>query len=323
MSMRQISVLGAGAYGTALAVAFARQSHQRIQLWARDAQLAEQMKTKRENQARLPGVSLPGTVDVTADLVKACQADALVVAIPTKALRSFLEEARAYIQAQTVVLCCKGIEAETGALPSGILTDVLPEAVPAILTGPSFAKDIGQGKPTALCLATQIAQAEPLQSCLSGSVLRLYLSRDLTGAQLGGALKNVIAIGAGITMGRGLGESARAALITRGFAEIVDLAVAKGAEAQTLYGLSGFGDLILTATSAHSRNYAFGLKFGSGQISPKHNITIEGINTAQALMSSEHLNTWPTLHTISRLIAGTLDLDSAVESLMARPLRQE
>jgi glycerol-3-phosphate dehydrogenase (NAD(P)+) len=222
----RIGVIGAGAFGTALAVAQAAAGRE-VTLWARDPGAVAAMEATRENAGRLPGVTLPDGVVPTADFARAAAAIVLL-AVPTQSLRGLLEAQAPLLADRVLVACCKGVELGTGLLPSEVIADVLPGARAAVLTGPSFAADIAEGKPTALTLAASGPGAEDLQEALSTRSLRLYLTDDLIGAQLGAALKNVIAIAAGVTVGAGLGESARAALMTRGFAEMTRHAEARG-----------------------------------------------------------------------------------------------
>ena len=323
MADEQLGVIGAGAFGTALAIAQA-QAGRRVVLWARDGAQAQAMAEARVNAARLPGATLPDCITVTDDLTRAAQAPVLLLAVPTQALRGLLQAHAAALHGSVLVLCCKGIERGTGLLPAQVVADVMPGAVSAVLTGPSFAADIASGKPTALTLATEAPQAATLQTGLATRNLRLYLSDDPMGAQLGGALKNVIAIAAGLTIGAGLGESARAALMTRGFAEITRLAEARGAQAATLWGLSGFGDLVLTCTSEKSRNYRHGLALGAGQ-EPGHGQTVEGVMTAHAITEAHEdaAQALPVTAMVSALLRGVLGMDEAIASLLSRPLRHE
>lgn len=324
MTADRIGVIGAGAFGTALAIAQARAGH-RVTLWARDPAQAAAMTSTRQNAARLPGVDLPDEVAVTADFDMATQgAQVLLLAVPTQALRGLVQEHAALLKGRLLVACSKGVERGSGLLPTQVIESVLPDARTAVLTGPSFAADVAAGKPTALTLASQMPNAAALQEQLATPALRLYLSDDVPGAQLGGALKNVIAIAAGITIGAGLGESARAALMTRGFAEIVRLAETRGADPATLWGLSGFGDMVLTCTSEKSRNYRHGLALGSGQ-SPDEGQTVEGVMTAHAIVEATlHADDMlPVSAMVSAFLRSQVSLKDAVSLLLSRPLRHE
>jgi glycerol-3-phosphate dehydrogenase (NAD(P)+) len=223
------------------------------------------------------------------------------------------------------VLCCKGIDLTTGLGPSALLHDACPTARAAVLTGPSFAADIARGLPTALTLASADgALGEELQRRLSTRSLRLYRTDDVTGAEMGGALKNVVAIAAGVTIGAGLGQSARAALITRGYAEMVRLAVSFGARAETLAGLAGFGDLILTCTSEQSRNFSYGLALGRGEAFAA-GVTVEGAATSQAAVGLGRARgvELPVAEMVAALVEGRINVAGAVEALLARPLKEE
>jgi glycerol-3-phosphate dehydrogenase (NAD(P)+) len=318
----EIAIMGAGAFGTAMAIAQAAGG-QRVGLWARNPERAEALRHAGENRAHLPGHALPPGCHVTSQAGDLAAARAVLLCVPTQQLRPFLQAHGAALGGGVLVLCCKGVELGTGFLPSEVVQDCAPDAQVAVLTGPSFATDIAAGKPTALTLATRAPEADALQQLLSAPALRLYLSDDLAGAQLGGALKNVVAIACGVAMGAGLGESARAALMTRGFAEIVRMATHRGARPETLWGLSGFGDLVLTATSAKSRNYTFGLSVGAGAGAPEAGKTIEGIATARALAGAAGADDLPVTRMVDALVTGQITLREAVDALLARPLKRE
>lgn len=321
MQRPEIGVLGAGAFGTALAIALA-QSGRRVTLWARDAAQAQAMAATRVNASRLPGATLPPSLTPTAAVAEAAEAPILLLAVPTQTLRGLAEAQAPLLARRMLVACCKGVELGTGLLPTEVLKAVIPGAATAVLTGPSFAADIAAGKPTALTLATAARDGEALQTALSSHNLRLYRTEDVLGAQLGGALKNVIAIAAGVVLGAGLGESARAALMTRGFAEIQRQAQARGARPETLAGLSGFGDLVLTCTSEKSRNFRHGLAIGRGEI-PEAGQTVEGVMTAHAIAATASPDQLPVTCMVSALLKGRVSLDEAKDLLLSRPLRHE
>ncbi len=317
-----IAVLGAGAFGTALAAALAPQGG--VTLWARDAAHAGEIAAAGENARRLPGVALPATLRVTADAAEA-RADVVLLAMPMQALAGFLEAGAARLDGRRLVACCKGLDLRRRLGPTALIARACPAATPAVLTGPSFAADIARGLPTALTLACADDTAgAALQSVLSGPTLRLYRTSDVTGAELGGALKNVIAIAAGIVLGAGLGESARAATITRGHAEMVRLALRLGARAETLAGLSGLGDLILTATSERSRNFAHGLALGRGA-PPPAGVTVEGVATAQAVrdLAAGLGIEMPLSQAVAAVCTGALPVGEAIDRLFNRPLKEE
>ncbi|MCP3969537.1 MAG: NAD(P)-dependent glycerol-3-phosphate dehydrogenase [Rhodobacteraceae bacterium] len=319
-----IGVLGAGAFGTALAVSLARDG-QPVTLWARNADQVADMATRRENAARLPGVSLPDPVQPTADIADLSGAGTILLATPAQSLCRVLTGFADALVGKHLVACCKGIDLDTGDGPSAIIARAVPGARPALLSGPSFAVDIAAGQPTALTLAApDDASAEALQHQLSTGNLRLYRSTDMTGVEIGGAMKNVVAIACGIAIGAGLGESARAALMTRGYAEMLRFALARNARGETLAGLSGLGDMALTATCEKSRNYAFGLRLGAkGQGDPT--ATTEGIATARAvarIAAREGLE-MPVTAAMAAVLEGAVTVGEAVEMLMTRPLRPE
>jgi glycerol-3-phosphate dehydrogenase (NAD(P)+) len=322
---RPVAVLGAGAFGTALAMVMAQHGRDTL-LWGRSGPAMADTIAQRENARHLPGLPFPSGLRVSDDIgaLQNMGPDRAVVllAVPTQALRSLLEPHRDILRPHLLVACCKGVERGTGLLPTEVIEAVLPGARTAVLTGPSFAADIAAGKPTALTLATADPEAEALQALLSTPRLRLYLTDDALGAQLGGALKNVIAIAAGIAIGAGLGESARSALMTRGFAEMGRFAATRGARRETLFGLSGFGDLVLTCTSTQSRNLRHGLAVGAQQpIDPT--VTVEGVMTAHAVAEATTGDDLPVTRMVSALLKTRLTLADAIEALMSRPLRRE
>lgn len=316
-----ISVLGSGAFGTALAVAFAN-SGTNVTLWARNADAAQTMRDTGENP-RLPGVKLPEAVSVTADFAEALT-DVVLLAVPMQKLRGLLET-HPELAGRTLIACCKGVELGTQLGPVAVIRDVLPDATPAILTGPSFAADIARGLPTALTLAVPDENTgKTLQQRLISPNLRIYRTTDTVGAELGGALKNVIAIACGIAIGADLGDSARAALMTRGYAEMKRMAQALGAKPDTLSGLSGFGDLTLTCSSEQSRNYSFGLSLGRGEAYDP-TVTVEGAATARASLArakAMHVD-MPITQAVVAILDGGLQIRDAMEMLLTRPPKEE
>ena len=313
-----IGVLGGGAFGTALAAVLARDGSD-VRLWSRSG------ATPTGEMPRLPGVPLGDRVHLTRRLDDLASADPVLLALPMQALSAFLRGHRAQLDGRVLIACCKGVDLNTGLGPSGIIATFCPQAQVAVLTGPSFAADIARGLPTALTLACRDDPlGESLQRRLSTRTLRLYRTTDVTGAELGGALKNVVAIAAGVVIGAGFGDSARAALMTRGNSEMVRIAIALGARAETLAGLSGFGDLVLTCTSAQSRNFRFGQALGAGAAF-EPGVTVEGIATAQAVarLAERHGLEVPVAAMVSALVAGRVTLSQAVDALLSRPLKQE
>ncbi len=314
-----IGIIGAGAFGSALAVTLAREGRS-VRLWARDARDLDGRISRK-----LPGVELPESVSVTAELADLRPAETVLLAIPTQALGGFLAENAALLDGKALVACCKGVDLATLRGPTALVAEACPAARAAILTGPSFATDIARGLPTALTLAcADEATGHALQHQLSTSALRLYRTTDVTGAELGGALKNVIAIAAGVVIGAGLGDSARAALMTRGYAEMVRLARSLGAQGETLAGLSGLGDLVLTCTSLQSRNFRFGHAIGAGEgFDPA--VTVEGVATSKAVtaLAARIGVDMPVAAMVAALVDNRISLTQAVQSLLSRPLKQE
>lgn len=319
-----IWVLGAGAFGTALAITLSRGGRD-VTLWARDAGQALVLQDRRENLRHLPGAKLPPDLHVTADLAGLQPGMSVLLALPAQAIVPFLADMRHKLGETALVACCKGIDLTTLQGPTDAIRQAVPSATPAVLTGPSFAGDLAKGLPTALTLAcADDARGLALQAELSVLNLRVYLTPDVRGAELGGAFKNVIAIAAGITSGAGFGESARAAVIARGYAEMTRIAVALGARAETLAGLSGLGDLVLTCTSTQSRNFRQGLAMGAGE-GDLMGQTVEGISTAAAasrLAATMGLHA-PLMDAVAAVTQGKITVEQAVQTLLSRPLRQE
>ena len=314
-----LDILGAGAFGTGLAIAYARAGR-RVTLWARSG--ADEMTRAGENARRLPGHGFPAGLRVTGDL-RDLTAEVLLLAVPTQALDQALTGLA--LNARYVVSTAKGLHLASGQFPTALIAQHCPEATPAQFTGPSFADDIARGLPTALTLACADEDAgEHLQRCLHLPRLRPYRSTDLLGAEIGGALKNVYAIACGAAMGAGMGVSTRAALMTRGFAEMTRFADAMGADSDTLKGLSGLGDLALTCGSDMSRNYRFGHALGQGAGFPD-GITVEGVATAQALvLVAEKLGVeMPVAGEVARMTGGDYSVGAAMDTLMGRALKPE
>ncbi len=325
----KIGVIGAGAWGTALALA-AAQAGRSVTLWAREQEVVGAIARSAENTVFLPGVKLPASIQATGDLAAAAHADALLIVVPAQHLRASLKSLAGHAARGTpLVLCAKGIERGSGKLMTEILREEIPGSEPAILSGPSFARDVARGLPTAVTIAGRMEIALKLQAALGHTTFRPYASDDATGVALGGAAKNVYAIACGIVDGMGLGDSARAALIARSFAELTRLGSALGAKAETLMGLSGLGDLVLTATSTSSRNFSFGRALGQGRTlkeldAPGHALA-EGVETAPALVERarhEHVEL-PVAEAVAAVLDGSLPLGQAVLRLMSRPLKPE
>ncbi|WP_291299231.1 NAD(P)H-dependent glycerol-3-phosphate dehydrogenase [Elioraea sp.] len=330
MSAR-IAVIGAGAWGTALAVRLAQEGRA-VTLWARDPHRAAEIAVTRENTRLLPGVTLPEALAVTADATAAlAHADAVLLAVPTQGLRVVAGAiAPHWPGVAPAVLCAKGIDAATLQLPHEIVAAALPDVPLAALTGPNFAHEIAARLPAAAVLAAPDAAARAaLLAHLAIARLRLYPSPDLVGAALGGAAKNVVAIAAGVVEGLGLGENARAALITRGVAELARLVAAEGGRPETAAGLSGLGDLVLTCTGGASRNHLLGIALGRGgslaQILAARAGVTEGVATAPALVAraARHGVELPIAEAVAALVAGHATAPALAEGLLARSLRGE
>ena len=320
--MSDIAVIGSGAFGSGLAIAQAAAGRS-VTLWGRNPDVMQEIRKTRA-VPRLPGVTLGPFVTPTASLDDTDNAPILLLALPAQALRAFLAENLDRFVGRSLVACCKGIDLTTGLGPWSLLEQMQPNSANAILTGPSFAADIALGLPTALTLAADRKTVESLQEKISTPTLRLYRSTDPRGAELGGALKNVIAIAAGVAIGAGFGESARAALIARGFAEIARLSAALGGEQETLFGLSGLGDLVLTCTSEKSRNYKYGMALGRGD-SFDTNITVEGAATTRAVvpLATKCNVDVPVAMALLDVIEGRQTPAGMAENLLSRPLKSE
>lgn len=317
-----IAVLGAGSFGTALAVALARAGKP-VTLWARDAAAIAQMRQTRKQDAKLQGVTLPDSLNLSDDLA-GMTFDTALLAVPMQKLAGFLQEHGQTLNGHALVACCKGIDLTSLEGPTHVIKRICPDASASVLTGPSFAADIARGLPTALTLAcAENNQGKRLQALLGTDTLRLYRTTDTIGAELGGALKNVIAIACGAAIGAGLGESARAALMTRGYAEMQRLAAHLGAQPETLAGLSGFGDLALTCTSEQSRNFRYGRSLVTGD--EMTGLTVEGATTAGAalaLSQSAGID-MPITAVVTALVAGQMDVTKAMQTLLNRPQTTE
>lgn len=328
MTREGIAVLGAGAWGVALANV-AAQGRARVPLWAHDPAHAAALVRDRENKRHLPGLPLAAAVTPTGDLSCIRGARIVLAVVPAQALRSVARAARAHLaEGAAVVICAKGIERDRRHFLSEVVAEELPQARPAVLSGPSFAADVCKGLPTAVTLAAQEeALAQRLCEELSTKTFRLYRSMDMLGVEIGGAAKNVFAIAAGMASGRRLGASAQAALIARSFAELTRLGRALGAKGDTLMGLSGLGDLVLTCGSAQSRNFAFGQALGQGA-APKDasgGKLTEGAFTARVLveMAQAAQVEMPIAEAVDAILASRLSVDAAIDALLMRPLKAE
>jgi glycerol-3-phosphate dehydrogenase (NAD(P)+) len=329
-AIRTIGVIGAGAWGTALAQT-ARLAGRDVALWAREAEVADEINSAHRNSIFLPGVALDAGLAATSDLAEIAERDAILLVPPAQHVRQVAAAlAPLLVPGTPVVVCAKGLEQATGKLMGEVLAETLPEATLAVLSGPSFAADVARGLPAALTLATESPDlGQRLAEAIGYRNFRLYWSNDTVGVQLGGATKNVLAIAAGIVDGKELGASAHAALVTRGFAEMRRLGAALGARAETLAGLSGLGDLVLTCGSPQSRNMSLGRALGQGQklddVLGARRSVAEGVYTAAAVvrLAGEHGIEMPIAAAVNAIVTGALDVDTAVEALLARPFRAE
>jgi glycerol-3-phosphate dehydrogenase (NAD(P)+) len=328
MNSNRVAILGAGAFGTALAIAIARAGRE-VTLWGRHPARMAELAATRQLGADLGAVLLDDAIRPTADLAAAIRAPVLLVAVPTQALRSLAEALSMLLPGgHAVIAVAKGLEQRTGRFVTEIMAEELGSQRFGILSGPSFARDIALGLPTAVSLAMADAQdAQVLAAFLGSPVFRIYHSTDIRGVEIGGAAKNVLAIAAGIVVGLGLGDSARAAIVTRGFAELRRLAASLGARPETLMGLSGLGDLLLTATSAQSRNFSLGLALGAGQsmgIASGGKLA-EGALTAAALdeLARARGIDMPIVVGVRAVLEGRMGVRDAMNALMLRPFREE
>jgi len=328
-SMQRIGIIGAGAWGTALAAAI-RRAGRDVALWALEAELVESINTQHINALYLPDVSLDPGIIATSDLARAADADAVLLVVPAQHLRGIADKLAPHVKAKTpLVICTKGIEQGTGALMTDAAS-ALSATTMMVLSGPSFAGEVARGLPAALTLATADAErGRAVAKAIGSRTLRPYLSSDLVGVPLGGAVKNVLAIACGICEGRSLGANARAALLTRGIAEIVRFAVAQGGQRETLMGLSGVGDLVLTATSVQSRNYSLGVALGQGRtladvLGARRSVT-EGVTTADAVVGlAAKLNVdMPICDAVHRILSHDAAIDDVMAALLDRPLKDE
>jgi glycerol-3-phosphate dehydrogenase (NAD(P)+) len=328
MTFHRIAVLGGGAWGTALANVTARAGR-KVMLWEYDATNAAVLAERRESKF-LPGVRIEDSIAVTRDLAEAARAEAILLVVPAQAMRSVVTVLAQSVAPRTpIIACAKGIEHGSQKFMTEVIAECAPNATPAILSGPSFAADVARGQPTAVTLA---AHDEPLAAdlakALASRTFRPYQSSDVRGVEVGGAAKNVLAIASGIVTGRGLGASAAAALTTRGFAELVRFGRAFGGKTETMMGLSGLGDLILTCSSAQSRNFSFGINLGQGRSANDiHGKTglAEGAFTAPVLLEmarAQHVD-MPISAAVAAVLVGEKSVDQAIESLLARPIGAE
>jgi glycerol-3-phosphate dehydrogenase (NAD(P)+) len=330
VSFESVGIIGGGAWGTALAQALQVAGHE-VMLWAREPEVVADINAGHANSAFLPGIALDPRLKATTSLADAAARDTVLMVAPAQHVRTVAAALAPHLApGKPVLLCSKGLEQATGKLLGEVLAETIPHAVHAVLSGPSFAADVARGLPAALTLAIEDeVLGEALATALGSRTLRIYWSSDTTGVQLGGAVKNVLAIAAGIVDGRGLGASAHAALVTRGFAELRRLGEALGARPETLMGLSGLGDLLLTCGSAQSRNMSLGRALGEGQtleaVLGSRRSVAEGVYTAAAVarLAADKGIDMPICRAVHAVVSGQSTVDEAIETLLSRPQRAE
>jgi len=328
--MQRVGIIGGGAWGTALAEV-ARRAGRDVMLWALEPEVVAAVNAQHCNAVYLPDVPLDPGIVATTNMVAVADADILLLVAPAQHLRKVCATLAPHIKPKTpVVICAKGIERGTSALMTDVVAEALPQAAMMVLSGPTFAREVALGLPTAITLgASDQVLGRTVAAAISSKTFRPYLSEDVVGAEVGGAVKNVLAIGCGMADGKELGANARAALLTRGLAEIVRLALARGGKPETLMGLSGLGDLVLTATSLQSRNYSLGVALGKGQtldevLGARRAVT-EGVTTAEAVVTlAEKLKIdMPICSAINRVLNHNASIDDMLRVLLERPLRDE
>jgi glycerol-3-phosphate dehydrogenase (NAD(P)+) len=325
----QMAVLGGGAWGTALACVLAQQ-HAAVTLWAHEADTVKAINEAHENRQFLPDITLPAAIRATDNLADLAAADIILMVVPAQFARPVLVELAQHNKSAMLVLCAKGIERGSGKLMSDVASEIWPSEQIAVLSGPSFAADVARGLPTAVTLAiTDDAKGAYLAEHIGTAHFRPYLSDDIIGAEIGGAIKNVLAIACGIVAGKGLGESARAALTARGFAEMGRLGAALGAQGEALAGLAGLGDLILTCSSTQSRNFSLGQALGQGAdaasiLGARHSVS-EGAMSAAAVaqLADKHKLDMPICRAVDAIVSGAISVDAAIAELLARPITRE
>lgn len=330
VTVQKVGVIGSGAWGTALAQVAARAGHP-VMLWARHQDVADRINSTRQNAARLPGITLEASIIATASPADLAASDLVLIASPAQALRSVMSTFGPHLAPDIpAVITAKGIEQTSSQVLTDVLAQVCPRLEPMVLSGPSFASDVAHGLPTAVTLAARTLDiAKPVAEALNTPTFRPYISDDLIGVQVGGAVKNVLAIACGVITGHGLGESARAALIARAFAELSRFGAALGARRETLAGLSGLGDLVLTCSSSQSRNFRLGLALGQERDTSEARAGASGISegafTAAAVIkiAADKGIEVPISSAVFDILEGRLSTRDAIDSLMQRPLKAE
>ncbi len=328
--MKKIGVIGTGAWGTALAQAV-RQAGKEVVLQSHEVEVADAINQKHENTVYLPGIKLDPEIKATPDLAEGADADAVLLVAPAQHLRTVCQGLKPHLKKGVpVVICAKGIENKSCLLMSEVVREVLPEAPLAVLSGPSFAKEVAAGLPTAVTLAMESqALVEELTDALASTYFRIYRSTDIIGAEIGGAVKNVLAIACGIAQGRQMGDNTRATLITRGLAEMARLGVAKGARIETLMGLSGMGDLTLTCSAMQSRNFSLGFALGEGrsldEILGERQAVTEGVFSASSVTDlAQKLEVdMPICTAVDGIINHKAEIEASIQGLLSRPFKDE
>lgn len=328
--MQRIGVIGAGAWGTALA-AMARRAGRDVVLWALEPEVADSINARHVNELYLPDVELDPAIRATNDTAEAIDADLVLLVAPAQHLRKVCEQlAPSWPDGVPAVICAKGIERGRKALMTQVLAEALRAAPAMVLSGPTFAKEVANGLPTAVTLASADAKlGQQAADAIGTATFRPYLSEDLVGAAIGGAVKNVLAIACGLVEGKGLGDNARAALITRGLVEVIRLALALGGRQETLMGLCGLGDLLLTATSMQSRNYSLGAALGQGrtldEVLGERRAVTEGVYTAEAVVALAEAQgvDMPICRAMDQILNRGVSVDDAIAELLDRPIKEE
>lgn len=330
--MNKIGVVGAGSWGTALAQCLAQAGHE-VMVWSRKPEIVSEINDRKTNETYLPGIALDPGMQACESLSKTADCDVIFLVTPAQYVRQSLVALKGDLASgKPVVICAKGIELDTGLLMSQVAQEEVPNATISILTGPTFAGEIARGLPSAVTIAARDKDvAQEISEGMGTRNLRAYTTEDLLGAQIGGAVKNVIAIACGVIVGRQLGESARSALLTRGLAEMGRLASAMGAQKETLMGMCGVGDLMLTCSSMQSRNFSLGVELGKGRSledimqERKGKAVTEGVTTARALkvMARKHAVDMPISDTVYRCLDEGLSIEEAIEKMLDRPVRVE
>ena len=323
----KLGIIGGGAWGTALAQVASAGGRETL-IWAMESEVVSSINKRHENPAFLPGVALGASIRATGNLAELIDCDALLVVTPAQHMRAVLDQAPA--ADKPLILCAKGIEEPSGRLLHQIAKHACPTAPIAVLSGPTFAHEVAKGLPTAVTLAAEdLGLAEQLRERIARPTFRIYISDDVVGAEIGGAVKNVLAIACGVVEGRGLGQNARAALIARGFAELRRFGMAFGAKQETLSGLAGLGDLFLTCSSTSSRNYSLGVGIGEGrpavELLSSRKTVAEGAFTAPVLarLAREKGVEMPIVEAVDALLSGCANVDEVLDALLSRPPRAE